>query len=153
MSPERWSSRAALLRDALVHLGDVGPHELPAPRRMGRRRAAQGAPLASVQSAFRIGFAFMWDCVVAEARRSGSVPDSELVRVASDVWTLHPLREVELPAASWVLAAVVPENIDGCCPFEHPDIGLRLGGGLPAFRLSGVAQAVPVGRRCRGSNG
>jgi hypothetical protein len=81
------------------HLANVGPYDLSAPRRTGRRRAEQGAPLADVQTAFRIGFAFMWDCVVAEARRSGAVPDCELVRVASNVWTLNEMFNTEMASA------------------------------------------------------
>ena len=72
-------------------LGDAHPHDLSAPRSTGRRRAAQGAPLAMVQHAYRIGFAGMWDCVVAEAERSNLVSESELVRIASDVWTLNEI--------------------------------------------------------------
>jgi len=37
------------------HLGDLGPRDLSAPRRTGRRRAEQGAPIAAVLSSFRIG--------------------------------------------------------------------------------------------------
>src|ERR1700739_123812 len=59
-------------------LGDGHPHDLSAPRRTGRRRAVQGASLAMVQSAYRIGFAHMWDCVVAEAEQSGVVSEGEL---------------------------------------------------------------------------
>ena len=81
------------------HLGDLGPHDLSAPRRTGRRRAVQGAPLAAVLSSFRIGFAFMWDCVVTEARRSGTLSDAELVQVASDVWALHEAFTAEMMTA------------------------------------------------------
>src|ERR1700752_3188639 len=70
-------------------LGDGHRHDLSAPRRTGRRRAVQGASLAMVQSAYRIGFAHMWDSVVAEAERSGVVSEGELVRIASDVWALN----------------------------------------------------------------
>jgi GGDEF-like domain len=81
------------------HLGDLGPHDLSAPRRTGQRRAEQGAPIAAVLSSFRIGFAFMWDCVVAEAGRSGTLSDAELVRIASDVWALHEAFAAEMMAA------------------------------------------------------
>ena len=65
------------------HLGDLGPRDLSAPRRTGRRRAEQGAPIAAVLSSFRIGFAFIWDCVVTEARQSETLSDAELVQIAS----------------------------------------------------------------------
>lgn len=60
------------------HLGDLGPRDLSAPRRTGRRRAEQEAPIAAVLSSFRIGFAFIWDCVVTEARQSETLSDAEL---------------------------------------------------------------------------
>ncbi|WP_224401844.1 CdaR family transcriptional regulator [Pseudonocardia sp. ICBG1034] len=69
-------------------LGGLGPYELAAPRRTGRRRAEQGVPLAAAQSAFRVGFAFMWDTVVTEARRDGTVPDAQLVDLASELWAI-----------------------------------------------------------------
>jgi hypothetical protein len=78
------------------HLGDLGPRDLSAPRRTGRRRAEQGVPLAAVSSSFRIGFAFLWDCVVTEARRSGTLSDAELVQVASDVWALNDTFTTEM---------------------------------------------------------
>jgi hypothetical protein len=80
-------------------LADTGPYDLSAPRRTGRRRAAQGAPLAIVQSAYRIGFAYMWDCVVTEAERSGLVSATELVRIASDVWTLNEMFTTEMASS------------------------------------------------------
>lgn len=81
------------------HLADVGPYDLSAPRQTGRRRAGQGAPLADVQNSFRIAFAYLWDSVVAEARQSGTVPDSQLVQVASSVWTLNEIFTTEVSSA------------------------------------------------------
>jgi hypothetical protein len=81
------------------HLGDLGPRDLSAPRRTGRRRAEQGAPIAAVLSSFRIGFAFIWDCVVTEARQSGTLSDAELVQIASDVWALHEAFTMEMMTA------------------------------------------------------
>src|SRR5258705_3182365 len=77
-------------------LVDAGSYDLSAPRRTGRLRAEQGAPLAMVLSAYRTGFAYMWDCVVTEAERSGLVSATELVRIASDVWTLHEMSTTEM---------------------------------------------------------
>jgi hypothetical protein len=77
-------------------LADVTHHDLSAPRRTGRLRAEQGAPLSMVLSAYRTGFAFMWDCVVTEAERSGLVSATELVRIASDVWTLNEMFTTEM---------------------------------------------------------
>ncbi len=50
-------------------------------------------------SSFRIGFAFMWDCVVSEARGSGTLSDAELVQIASDVWALNEAFSAEMVAA------------------------------------------------------
>ena len=77
------------LEFTLMHLGNTVPQELAAPRRTGRIRAEQGAPLAAIQRTFQIGFRFLWDVVVAEAHRSGSLSDTELVGLASQMWTLH----------------------------------------------------------------
>jgi PucR C-terminal helix-turn-helix domain/GGDEF-like domain len=81
------------------YLGDLGPRDLSAPRRTGRRRAEQGAPIAAVLSSFRIGFAFIWECVVTEARQSGTLSDAELVQIASDVWALHEAFTMEMMTA------------------------------------------------------
>jgi len=62
---------------------DAGPYDLSAPRRTGRLRAAQGAPLAMVHSAYRTGFAYM-------------VSATDLVRIASDVWTLNEMFTTEM---------------------------------------------------------
>jgi hypothetical protein len=81
------------------HLGDLGRRDLSAPRRTGRRRAEQGVPLAAVLSSFRIGFAFIWECVVTEARQSGTLSDTELVQIASDVWAHHEAFTMEMMTA------------------------------------------------------
>src|SRR5258708_7950767 len=69
--------------------GDLGPRDLGARGRTGGRRGERGAPIAGVLSSFRIGFAFIGDGVVTEARQSGTLSDAELVQIASDVWALH----------------------------------------------------------------
>lgn len=83
----------------LRRLRSWGPPDLTAPRRTGRRRAEQGVPLAAAQSAFRIGFAFIWDALVAEARRSESVPDAQLVDLASDLWSICESYTSEMSSA------------------------------------------------------
>jgi hypothetical protein len=75
----------------LRHLSEHRAHDLSAPRRTGRRRAEQGAPLVALHSAFRILFRFLWDILVTEARRSASLSDTDLVDVASQVWHLHEM--------------------------------------------------------------
>ena len=80
-------------------LADTGPYDLSAPRRTGRRRAEQGAPLPMVLNAYRIGFAYMWDCVVTEAEGTDLVSATELVRIASDVWTLNEMFTTEMASS------------------------------------------------------
>lgn len=81
------------------NLGRPGSHDLAGPRRTGRRRAEQGAPLAAVQSSYQLGFRFMWDTLVEEAHQTGIVSDAELVDIASEVWMLNTLFTTELATA------------------------------------------------------
>ena len=83
----------------LGNLGCPGSYDLAAPRRTGRRRAEQEAPLAVVQSALQAGFRFIWDTLVAEAHQTGIVSDAELVGIASEVWMLNSLFTTELATA------------------------------------------------------
>ncbi len=64
------------------------PPDLSAPRATGRRRARQGAPLADILHAYRIGFTEFWNAIVDEARRGALVPSELLVDAASGVWWL-----------------------------------------------------------------
>jgi hypothetical protein len=82
-----------------TNLGRSGSLDLAGPRRTGRRRAEQGAPLAAVQSSYQVGFRFLWDTLVAEAHQTGIVSDAELVDIASDVWMLNTLFITELATA------------------------------------------------------
>jgi hypothetical protein len=65
-----------------------GPVDLTVPRATGRRRADQGAPLAGIMDAYRVGSRFIWDSFIDEARRSGHASSEALVRAASDIWAL-----------------------------------------------------------------
>ena len=81
------------------NLGRAGLHDLAALRRTGRRRAEQGAPLATVLSSLQVGFRFIWETLVAEAHQTGIVSDAELVDLASEVWMLNTLFTNELATA------------------------------------------------------
>ena len=81
------------------NLGRPAAYNLAGPRRTGRRRAEQGAPLAAVQSSYQLGFRFMWDTLVAEAHHTGIVSDADLVDIASEVWMLNTLFITELATA------------------------------------------------------
>ena len=83
----------------LGNLGCPGPYDLAGPRRTGRRRAEQEAPLAAVQSSLQAGFRFIWDTLVAEAHQTGIVSDAELVGITSEVWMLNSLFTTELATA------------------------------------------------------
>ncbi len=52
-----------------------------------------------VQSSLQVGFQFMWDTLVAEAHQTGIVSDTELVGIASEVWTLNSLFTTKLATA------------------------------------------------------
>lgn len=73
--------------------------DLTAPRETGRRRAEQGAPLAAIQSAFRLAAAMVWESVVAEVRRTRELRESELVSEAAGMWALHELFTTEMENA------------------------------------------------------
>ena len=87
------------LKFMFSNLGCAGSHDMAGPRRTGRRRAGQGAPLAAVLSSLEVGFRFMWDTLVAEAHQTGIVSDAELVDLASEVWMLTTLFTTELATA------------------------------------------------------
>jgi len=87
------------LKFIIDNLGCPGPYDLVAPRRTGRRRAGQEAPLAAVQSSLQVGSRFIWDTLVAEAHQAGIVSDAELVGIASEVWMLNGLFTAELAIA------------------------------------------------------
>jgi hypothetical protein len=87
------------LRFMVSNLGCTGSHDLVAPRQTGRRRAEQGAPLATVQSSLQVSFRFMWDTLVAEADKTGITSGPELAALASEVWMLNTLFATELAAA------------------------------------------------------
>jgi hypothetical protein len=69
-------------------LARPGPADLAYPRATGRRRADQGAPLAALMVAYRVGSRFIWDSVVDQASRSGHPSSEALARAASDIWAL-----------------------------------------------------------------
>jgi hypothetical protein len=103
------------LRDSVrVNLGSMvaqltlaGPPDLAVPRETGRQRARQGAPLAELLHAYRIGFTELWEAIVAEARRGGQAPPEMLVDAASGVWWLIGEYTQELTVAYREAAAEV----------------------------------------------
>jgi hypothetical protein len=70
-------------------LTGAAPVDLRAPEATGRARAAQGAPLVELLSAYRIGFAEMWARVVATARALPDVSEDAVVDLAGTVFALQ----------------------------------------------------------------
>lgn len=57
-------------------------------RETGRLRAEQGAPLADVMAAYRVGTRYLWDAVQAEALSAG-ISDQVLVLASSRIWQMQ----------------------------------------------------------------
>ncbi|WP_158441182.1 PucR family transcriptional regulator [Kribbella steppae] len=57
-------------------------------RETGRLRAEQGAPLADVMAAYRVGTRSLWDAVLAEAA-SARIADQVLVLASSRLWQMQ----------------------------------------------------------------
>ena len=55
----------------LGQMSTPDPPDLGPPRRTGRRRAQEGVPLPELLRAYRLGFAFLWEELLAEARAAG----------------------------------------------------------------------------------
>lgn len=72
----------------LEQLQHSSPPDLTAPRRTGRERAVQGAPLPEMLRAFRLAFEFLWLELLAASRRTGTTVETALVDAASVIWTL-----------------------------------------------------------------
>ncbi|WP_329000323.1 helix-turn-helix domain-containing protein [Kribbella sp. NBC_00709] len=57
-------------------------------RETGRLRAEQGAPLADVMAAYRVGTRYLWDVVLAEAA-AARITDQVLVVASSRLWQMQ----------------------------------------------------------------
>jgi len=62
---------------------------LSAPHATGRTRASQGAPLAEMLSAYRVGVAELWSAVVAIARGLPDVPADDVIDLAGAVFAVQ----------------------------------------------------------------
>lgn len=88
-------SRAELRRSVgqnlsyiLGQLAGTEPRDLSAPRHTGQLRADAGAPLPEVLRAYRLGFAFVWESLLAESPRPSKESLDALLHTATDVWAL-----------------------------------------------------------------
>jgi hypothetical protein len=68
-------------------VGDDGSDPVSA-RETGRERAEQGAPLADVMAAYRVGTRYLWDAVLSEAAAAG-MTDQVVVLASSRLWQVQ----------------------------------------------------------------
>jgi PucR C-terminal helix-turn-helix domain/GGDEF-like domain len=83
--------RASCLANIEFMLGSMGGavFDPEAARATGRLRAEQGAPLADVMAAYRVGTRYLWDAVLAEAATNGRVATESVVEAASRLWMVQ----------------------------------------------------------------
>ena len=62
---------------------------LSAPHATGRTRATQGAPLAEMLTAYRLGVTELWSALVATARALPGVPAGDIIDLAGVVFTVQ----------------------------------------------------------------
>jgi hypothetical protein len=68
-------------------LSTMNEPDLSAPRLTGQRRALQQVPLPEVLRAYRLGFAFLWEQLLAEARADGEAAVRVLTDTATEIWS------------------------------------------------------------------
>ena len=73
----------------LASLTDSATPNLTAPHATGRARAAQGAPLAEMLTAYRVGVAELWSAMAATARDLPGVPASDVIDLAGTVFAVQ----------------------------------------------------------------
>ena len=73
----------------LDNLSGTATANLSAPNATGRARAAQGAPLAEMLTAYRVGVAELWLALVAVARQLPDVPDRDVIDLAGTVFAVQ----------------------------------------------------------------
>ena len=73
----------------LASLTDSAAPNLTAPNATGRARATQGAPLAEMLTAYRVGVAELWSAMAATARDLPGVPASDVIDLAGTVFVVQ----------------------------------------------------------------
>jgi len=73
----------------LENLTGTAQANLSAPHATGRTRAAQGAPLAEMLTAYRVGVAEVWSALAAAARGVTSVPAADVIDLASALFAVQ----------------------------------------------------------------
>lgn len=69
-------------------MDDPAGTDLTPPRTTGRARAAQGAPLVEMLTAYRIGFAETWSAMRETARALPEITDGALVELSGTIFSL-----------------------------------------------------------------
>lgn len=70
-------------------LTGTAPASLSAPAATGRTRASQGAPLAEMLTAYRVGVAELWSALAATARGLPGVPADNVIDLAGTVFAVQ----------------------------------------------------------------
>jgi len=73
----------------LASLCGTATPNLSAPHATGRARAAQGAPLAEMLTAYRVGVAELWSAMAATARSQPGVAAGDVIDLAGAVFTVQ----------------------------------------------------------------
>src|SRR6201994_120118 len=73
----------------LASLTGTATPNLGAPHATGRARAAQGAPLAEMLTAYRVGVAELWSAMAATARDRPGVPAGDVIDLAGAVFAVQ----------------------------------------------------------------
>ncbi|MGW6423095.1 PucR family transcriptional regulator [Nocardia sp. NPDC055053] len=76
------------MNQILTRLSGELEADLSAPRHIGRTRAVQDMPLPELLRAYRLGFAFVWERLLAAARDSGQKSVDALLDTATTIWEL-----------------------------------------------------------------
>jgi PucR C-terminal helix-turn-helix domain/GGDEF-like domain len=73
----------------LASLTGTATPNLSAPHATGRARAAQGAPLAEMLTAYRVGVAELWTAMATTARGLTGLPDKDVIALAGAVFAVQ----------------------------------------------------------------
>jgi PucR C-terminal helix-turn-helix domain len=73
----------------LASLTGTATPNLSAPHATGRARAAQGAPLAEMLTAYRVGVAELWSAMAVTARGLPGVPSGDVIDLAGAVFAVQ----------------------------------------------------------------
>jgi hypothetical protein len=87
--PELAASCTFELRNVLGALGGQTPLDTTICMEIGRRRAREDVPEATLAAGYQAGLRFIWELLIAEAERTGLVDHAGLVAAASRIWEVQ----------------------------------------------------------------